>query len=66
MQDDVDFTTTLNLRLHGDQMVEEQVHQVEETCRYAPWASREIICDSGYMEASEGSRPWGGSRSSLG
>lgn len=59
-QDDVDFTTTLNFRLLGNQMVQDEFYQVEKTCSYATWASREIICNSGYMEASEGSRPPGG------
>ncbi|TMS12097.1 Zona pellucida sperm-binding protein 2 [Larimichthys crocea] len=46
------FTTTLNLRLHGNQMVEDELYQVAETCQYTTWASREIVCDRSYMEVS--------------
>ncbi|XP_029705182.1 uncharacterized protein isoform X2 [Takifugu rubripes] len=48
---DVDFTTILNLRLIGSHKGDE-VYQVAKTCRYAAWASREIICNSDYMEVS--------------
>uniref|UniRef100_A0AAQ6IBX3 ZP domain-containing protein n=1 Tax=Anabas testudineus TaxID=64144 RepID=A0AAQ6IBX3_ANATE len=44
------FTTTLNLRLHGNQMDEDELYQVAETCQYTAWASREIVCDHNYME----------------
>lgn len=56
LQDDKTFTTTLNLRLHGNLMVEDELYQVVKTCHYPNWASREIVCDRGYMEASECSR----------
>ncbi|KAG8011372.1 Zona pellucida sperm-binding protein 2 [Nibea albiflora] len=51
--EDKAFTTTLNLRLHGNQMVEDELYQVAETCQYTTWASREIVCDRSYMEASK-------------
>uniref|UniRef100_A0A8C4F8S8 ZP domain-containing protein n=1 Tax=Dicentrarchus labrax TaxID=13489 RepID=A0A8C4F8S8_DICLA len=54
--DDKAFTTTLNLRLYGNRMVGDEQYQVSETCQYTPWASREIVCDHNFMEASECSR----------
>uniref|UniRef100_A0A3Q1ILB5 ZP domain-containing protein n=1 Tax=Anabas testudineus TaxID=64144 RepID=A0A3Q1ILB5_ANATE len=60
------FTTTLNLRLHGNQMDEDELYQVAETCQYTAWASREIVCDHNYMEASECSRPLRGRASAFG
>uniref|UniRef100_A0A8C9WZT7 Uncharacterized LOC116066419 n=1 Tax=Sander lucioperca TaxID=283035 RepID=A0A8C9WZT7_SANLU len=51
--DDKAFTTKLNLRLHGNRMVEDELYQVAETCHYTAWASREIVCVHNYIEASE-------------
>uniref|UniRef100_A0A3Q4I1S0 ZP domain-containing protein n=1 Tax=Neolamprologus brichardi TaxID=32507 RepID=A0A3Q4I1S0_NEOBR len=58
--DDKEFTTALHLRLHGNQLFEDEVYQVVKTCRYTPWAFREIICDHNYMEASDCSKTFSG------
>ncbi|XP_041832760.1 uncharacterized protein LOC121634283 isoform X2 [Melanotaenia boesemani] len=49
--DDKTFTTPLHLRLHGSHSADE-LYQVAETCHYAAWASREVICTHNYMEVS--------------
>ncbi|XP_061843345.2 uncharacterized protein [Nerophis lumbriciformis] len=46
------FRTVLNLRLYGNQMVQDEVYQMAETCSYGAPAFREIICDRNYMEVS--------------
>nr|XP_046229753.1 uncharacterized protein LOC124050865 [Scatophagus argus] len=50
--EDKAFTTTLNLRLHGNWMAEDELYEVAKTCHYTAWASREIVCDHSYMEVS--------------
>ncbi|XP_033504946.2 uncharacterized protein LOC117270995 [Epinephelus lanceolatus] len=49
---DETFTTELNLRLHGNQVDEDELYEVAKTCHYTAWASREIVCDRDYMEVS--------------
>ncbi|XP_075315910.1 zona pellucida sperm-binding protein 2-like [Odontesthes bonariensis] len=46
------FTTTLQLRVHGNRFAEDELYQVTETCHYTAWASREIICNQNFMEVS--------------
>ncbi|XP_072219007.1 uncharacterized protein [Leuresthes tenuis] len=46
------FTTTLQLRVHGNPFAEDELYQVTETCHYTAWASREIVCNHNSMEVS--------------
>ncbi|XP_068610217.1 uncharacterized protein [Brachionichthys hirsutus] len=46
------FTTALLLRLPGSRASEDELFEVAETCRYAAWASREVVCDRSFMEVS--------------
>ncbi|CAB1342683.1 unnamed protein product, partial [Coregonus sp. 'balchen'] len=55
--DDKTFSLAGQLRLRGNHMSEDSVYRVGKTCSYTPWASREILCDRTYMEASEQGMP---------
>jgi len=50
------FTTTLQLRVHGNRFAEDELYQVTETCHYTAWASREIVCNNNFMEVRECSK----------
>uniref|UniRef100_A0A8C6UJZ7 ZP domain-containing protein n=1 Tax=Neogobius melanostomus TaxID=47308 RepID=A0A8C6UJZ7_9GOBI len=50
-QDDQRFSLELVLRISPD-----EVYTVTETCEYADWAPREVLCQKDYMEV----RPWMG------
>ncbi|KAK0137803.1 Zona pellucida sperm-binding protein 2 [Merluccius polli] len=51
--EDKEFTTTLSLRVYGNGVVADELYHIADTCQYPTWASREIICDPDFMEASD-------------
>lgn len=53
LQDGMAFTTTLKLRLLRDNVANEESYLVEKTCLRSTTASREIVCERNYMEASD-------------
>lgn len=48
-QGDAVFDIGLRLQLFGNQMSDD-VLEVEKTCEYNQWASREILCERNFME----------------
>uniref|UniRef100_A0AAQ4RE50 Zona pellucida protein AX 1 n=1 Tax=Gasterosteus aculeatus aculeatus TaxID=481459 RepID=A0AAQ4RE50_GASAC len=50
-KDDQTFNVGLRLRLYSQSGV--VTHDVDQTCIYTRWASREILCDRNYMEVSD-------------
>lgn len=48
-QGDAVFDIGLRLQLYSNQMSDD-VLEVEKTCEYNQWASREIICERNFME----------------
>nr|XP_057912497.1 uncharacterized protein LOC131106949 [Doryrhamphus excisus] len=50
--DDTTFNVGLRLQMYSQNLPDVVSHDVMQTCRYARWASREILCDRNYMEVS--------------
>lgn len=48
-QDDSVFDIGLRLQLYGN-LMSDDVLEVEKTCEYSDWASREILCERNFME----------------
>ncbi|GAA6228834.1 uncharacterized protein LOC108895977 [Lates japonicus] len=51
-KEDTTFNVGLRLRMYGQSPSDVTSHDVTQTCSYSRWASREILCDRNYMEAS--------------
>uniref|UniRef100_A0A3B1JV37 Zona pellucida protein AX 1 n=1 Tax=Astyanax mexicanus TaxID=7994 RepID=A0A3B1JV37_ASTMX len=49
-QGDQVFDIALRLRMYGNEVSEEDVHEIRHTCKYKQWASREILCERNFME----------------
>lgn len=52
-QDDETFTTTLKVRLLGNNVASDESYRVVKTCLRSSSAYREIVCERNYMEASD-------------
>lgn len=52
-QDDKAFTTTLRVRLLGNEVANDESYRVVKTCLRSPSAYREIVCERNYVEASD-------------
>lgn len=53
LQDDEAFTTTLKLKLLRGDGANQESYMVDKTCRLPTAASREIVCERNYIEASD-------------
>ncbi|KAM3602379.1 uncharacterized protein V6R79_003008 [Siganus canaliculatus] len=51
-KDDTTFNVGLRLKLYSQSPADVVTHDVQKTCSYTQWASREILCDRNYMEVS--------------
>lgn len=53
MQDGKAYTTTLKLKLLKENVAKEESYMVDRTCLLSMEASREIVCERNYIEASD-------------
>ncbi|XP_036604714.1 uncharacterized protein LOC118841425 [Trichosurus vulpecula] len=53
IQNDVNFTVTVQVHVASDpQRTEVAIYQRSVSCSYSSWCSREIVCETNYMEVS--------------
>lgn len=50
LQNDEVFNIGLALKMYSQSLSDIITHNVDQTCSYSQWASREILCDRNYME----------------
>lgn len=50
LQNDVVFNIGLKLKMYTWSPSDAAVYNVNQSCSYSQWASREILCDRNYME----------------